>query len=94
MMEFTLRQYRAHQKAEFLRGYLREAKAAAKLLGDELTRLRFHFATIGQAGDGSRSARIEFRGVDCEVWVDAKGDDAVKVLAITPEGTFSLPHSW
>ena len=93
-MEFTLRQYRAHQKAEFLRDYLREAKAAAKLLGDELMRLRFHFATIGQAGDGSRSARIEFRGTDREIWVDAKGDEAVEVLSITPDGTFSRAHSW
>ncbi len=94
MIEFTLRQYRAHQKAEFLRDYLREARAAAKLLGNELSGLCFDFATIGQAGDGSRSARIEFRGRDREVWVDAKGDEAVKVLSITPQGTFSLPHSW
>ena len=60
MIAITVRQYRPHQKAEFLRGYATEAKAAAKLLGDELQGLRFFFASVFQEHDRSQSVRIEF----------------------------------
>jgi hypothetical protein len=57
---YTLRQYRQNRKAEFLRDYRREARAAAALLGDELTHLRFYFATIGVDYDRRTEVRIEF----------------------------------
>jgi hypothetical protein len=77
---YTLRQYRQDRKAEFLRDYLREAKAAAALLGEELKGLHFYFATIGVDYDRSRSATIEFHGDGRAVWVEVKGDQARKVL--------------
>lgn len=89
MMAIILRQYRPHQKAEFLREHPVEAKAAATLLGDELKGLRFDFATIFQASDRSKSVRIEFRGDERKVWVDVEGGVAEKVLLISPTEFFS-----
>jgi hypothetical protein len=91
MTAFTLRQYRPHQKAEFLRDYAVESRAAAKLLGDELKGLRFDFASVFQEHDRSKSVRIEFHGNERTVWVDVKGDDAVKVLVKSPTEFFSKP---
>jgi hypothetical protein len=64
---YTLRQYRQDRKAEFLRDYRREAKAAAALLGEELNGLRFYFV-IGVKYERSRSATIEFHGGGRVVW--------------------------
>ena len=83
IISYTVRQYRPHQKAEFLRDFPQEARAAAALLGDELAGLRFYFATIGQDYDKSTAVRIEFHGKESDdrlVWVDVKGDRAAKVL--------------
>ena len=91
MMAITVRQYRPHQKAEFLRDFPVEAKAAARLLGDELKGLRFDFASVFQENDRSRSVRIEFRGDERKVWVDVKGDVAEKVLLMSPTEFFSKP---
>jgi hypothetical protein len=77
---YTVRQYHRTRKAEFLRDYLREAKAAAALLGEELKGLHFYSATIGVEYDRSRPATIEFHGDGRVVWVLAKGDHAEKVL--------------
>ena len=91
MIAITVRQYRPHQKTEFLRDFPIEARAAAKLLGDELKGLRFDFASVFQENDRSKSVRIEFRGDERVVWVDVKGDEAVKVLVQSPTEFFSKP---
>jgi hypothetical protein len=80
---YTVRQYHRTRKAEFLRDFPQEARAAAALLRDELTGLRFHFATIGKDYDKSTAVRIEFHGKESDarlVWVDVNGDRAAKIL--------------
>jgi hypothetical protein len=83
IISYTVRQYHRTRKAEFLRDFPQEARATAALLGAELAGLRFHFATIGKDYDKSSEVRIEFHGKEADgrvVWVDVKGDRAVKVL--------------
>jgi hypothetical protein len=92
MMAVTLRQYRTPQKADFIRDYPVESRSAATLLGDELNGLEFHFATAYQEHDRGRSVRIEFHGGERVVWVDAKGNRAMKVLVKSPTEFFSRPR--
>jgi hypothetical protein len=80
---YTVRQDHQTRKAEFLRDFPQEARAAAALLGDELSGLRFYLATIGKDHDKSTAVRIEFHGKEADsriVWVDVKGERAEKVL--------------
>lgn len=79
---FTARQYPPTQKADFLRTFPTESRAAADLLGDELTHLTFAFASVfRETGNGVIGLRIEFKTNEgAAVWVDVMGGEPRKVL--------------
>lgn len=80
---FTARQYRPHQKRDFLKTFPRESRAAADLLAQDLKHLAFAFASVfHQPGGILAGVRIEFKTREDgkPVWVDVTGDRARLVL--------------
>ena len=70
---FTFRQYRRQQKSDFLRSFLKECRAAADLLREDLPELVFDFASVfHEPGGILAGVRIEFktRVGGSVVWVD------------------------
>jgi hypothetical protein len=95
---YTSRQYRPHQKLDFLNSFPAESKAAADHLGPDLKELTFRFATVFRdKRDGLVGVRIEFASNEgCPVWVDVMAEGAKKVLdgrAPTGAGPAGCPPS-